>query len=172
MLVKQTKYHSPFKHMVTMLCLSCATKKEVDMNMCWQRTKDQRKRFQNATCSGCKTFNRLGKWLRRPHETHNSIETWLKHNNTYNCTLRDATMTIDLFLTQDMNEGVLRSTNMTCATVTEDRLMAPDENKDNSDKDQRKHLKRKLSDGVNDIMKNKSRHTGVVYCIHPMGTNS
>ena len=44
--------------------------------------------------------------------------------------------------------------------------MAPDEKKDNSDKDQRKHLKRKLSDGVSDSMnKNVATHRRRV--LHP-----
>ena len=43
--MKQTKDHLPLKPMVTICCVECATKKEVDMNMCWQRTRDQRHRF-------------------------------------------------------------------------------------------------------------------------------
>ena len=73
--MKRTKDHLPLKPMVTILCVERATKKEVDMNICWQRTKDQRHRFQQVKCSCCETFKRLGKWLRRPHETYNSIES-------------------------------------------------------------------------------------------------
>ena len=163
--MKQTKDHLPLKPMVTICCVECATKKEVDMNICWQRTKDQRHRFQQVKCSRCETFKRLGKWLRRPHETYNSIEKWLKHNNTYDCKIRDATMTIDLFLTQYISEGLLGATDMECAAVTKDVLITPDNNNDGSQKEQRKHVKRHLPEVNNDNMKKKaSRHAGVRFC--------
>jgi len=148
--MKQTKDHLSLKPMVTFCCVECATQKEVDMNNFWQRTKDERNRFREVKCSCCQTFKRLGKWLRRPHETYNSIEKWLKHNNTYDSKIRHATMTIDLFCTQYIGEGLLGATDMESAAVTKDVSITPDNNNDSSPKEQRKQVKRPLPEVNND----------------------
>ena len=123
------------------------------MHMFWQRPKVGKHRFQQVKCSGCGKVTRVGKWLRRPHETHNSIEKWLKHNSTYNCCFRDVTMTVDLFLTQDISEGLLGATDMARAAVTEDIDMAADKKEDNRPEEQRKHVKRPLLPEHNTNMK-------------------
>ena len=92
---------SKSKPMVLICCSECGSGKEIDMNMFWRNTND-RNRFQNISCKDCKNIKRLSKWQRRPHETHNSIENWLTHNNAYKSSERHATLTVDLCFTQDI----------------------------------------------------------------------
>ena len=90
------------KYMVTIFCPECGNSKEVDMNMFWRKT-NERHRLQQINCVSCKRFHRLGKWQRHSHQAHNTIDKWLKHNDVYYQTERPATVTVDLYLTQDIN---------------------------------------------------------------------
>ena len=106
-----------FTHQVTVYCPACANGKAVNMNMFWQRNHPNR--FQNIRCLWdiCHKTIRVSKWHRRPHEEHNSIERWLKHNNAYNHEERHAEMTVDLYLTQDMStEASLKRSAPVAAT--------------------------------------------------------
>ena len=74
-------------------------------------------------------------------------------------------MTIDLFLTQYISEGLLGATDMECAAVTKDVSITPDNNNDSSPEEQRKQVKRHLPEVNKDDMKKKaSRHSGVSFC--------
>ena len=53
----------------------------------------------------CKKTSKLGKWLRCPQEADNSIEELLKHKNAKaKHEDRPAYMTVDLYLTQHIQE--------------------------------------------------------------------
>ena len=74
------------------------------MNKFWQHI-SERNRFQKISCISCKQSGRLGKWRRRSQEPENTIEEWLRHNNAITKGQeRPAYMTVDLYLTQHMQE--------------------------------------------------------------------
>ena len=89
---------------VLIFCPMCSSEQNVDMNIFWKRD-DETHRFWKISCcsDAChKQRIRVGKWLRRPHEEHNSIESWLKYNEVYKDEVQDVKMTVALYLTQVM----------------------------------------------------------------------
>ena len=92
---------SKYKLMVPIYCPECGERKDIDMNDFWKKHKEAQ-RFQNTSCKNCKKGNKLGKWQRRPYDKHNSIENWLRHNDAYNIGDRKGTLTVDVYLTQDI----------------------------------------------------------------------
>ena len=62
-------------------------------------------------------------------------------------------MTIDLFCTQYISEGLLGATDMESAAVTKDVSITPDSNNDSSPEEQRKQVKRPLPKVNNDDIK-------------------
>ena len=58
----------------------CGHGKDININKFWE-INDEKNRFQNIRCKDCHANTKLGKWLRRPYDTNNSIEKMLSHNN-------------------------------------------------------------------------------------------
>ena len=142
-----------------MFCVECGTQKEVDINMFWQRTNDQRNRFRQVKCSCCQTVKRLGTWLRRPHETYNSVQKWLQHNNTYDSKTRHATMTADLFFTQYIGEGLIETNDVQCAEDAQDISITPHVHHDSHQTQQRNQVKRPLPEVSTEDMNKRRRDT-------------